>query len=101
MKIPTSVKLCGHDIDVVLLETPEIYGNSQRILGRYDPAVQQIRLYNNPEKPSIAESNFVHELIEAVDVMNDLKLNHTQISTLASSLHQILTTQEFDYAAAA
>lgn len=101
MNIPTSVKLCGHDIDVILLDTPEMYPGVGRILGRYDPAIQQILLYNNPEKPSIAESNFVHEVIEAVDKMNDLKLNHTQISTLASSLHQILTTREYDYAEAA
>lgn len=101
MKIPNRIQLYGQDIDVNLTTTPEIIPGQGRVLGRYDPAMQQITLFHNEEKPCIAEANYIHEVIEAIDTLGDLKLNHTQISALASSLHQVLKTQEFDYAEAA
>lgn len=101
MKIPNRIKLYGQDIDINLTTTPEVIPGKGRILGRYDPAVQEITLYNNTEKPCVAEANYIHEVIEAIDVLGDLQLNHTQISALASSLHQVFTTQEFEYEEAA
>lgn len=101
MKIPNRIQLYGQEIDINLTSTPEVIPGVGRVLGRYDPAVQQITLFNNEEKPCVAEANYIHEVIEAIDTLGDLKLNHTQISALASSLHQVLKTQEYEYAGAA
>lgn len=89
MKIPTNITVFGQNIDVTLVDTPEVLPNIGQILGRYTPSKQEITLYNNKDKPSIAQSNFIHETIEAIDLLGDLKLNHTQISTLSSALHQV------------
>lgn len=91
MKIPKVIKLYGQEIDINLTSTPEVIPNVGRVLGRYDPAQQKITLYHNEDKPTVAESNFIHEVIEVADTLGDLQLNHTQISALASSIHQVLT----------
>lgn len=96
MKIPNRIQLYGQDINVNLTTTPEIIPGKGRVLGRYDPAVQEITLFYNERKPCVTEANYIHEVIEAIDTLGDLQLNHTQISALASSLHQVLMTQEFD-----
>jgi len=36
------------------------------------------------------EETLIHEIIEIIANMNDLGLNHTQISTLSNSLYQVL-----------
>lgn len=90
MKIPSNINVFGQNIDVTLVDTPEVLPNVGQILGRYTPAKQEITLYHNKDKPGIAQSNFIHETIEAIDLLGDLKLNHTQISTLSSALHQVL-----------
>lgn len=91
MKIPSSINVFGQQIDISLVNVPETVPNVGQILGRYTPSKQEIILYHNEAKPSIAQSNFIHETIEAIDLLGDLKLNHTQISTLSSALHQVLT----------
>lgn len=102
MKIPSTIFVFGHAIDVRKVSVPEEIPGIGTILGRYVPSKQEITLFDNPDKPSVAESNFIHEAIEAIDVLGDLKLNHTQISTLSSALHQVFTdVLAEDYAEAA
>lgn len=97
IKIPNRIRVFGQDIDVQLTTTPEVIPNKGIVLGRYTPSAQTIVLYNNLDKPSIAVSNFIHETIEAIDCLGDLQLNHTQISTLSSALHQVVDTLCSDY----
>lgn len=89
LRIPNKIHVFGQKIDVSLTSTPEEIPGKGVILGRYTPKDQTIVLYNNPSKPEVAASNFIHETIEAIDCLGDLQMNHTQISTLSSALHQV------------
>ncbi len=99
MFYPKQVHVCGHNIDVAIQNTPIASGEmiqnqdgtfqQAMYLGRYDPSNLEIRIYHNSDKPSVGECNFMHEVIEAIDCHADLKLDHTQISTLSSMLYQV------------
>lgn len=89
IRIPNKIRVFGQSIDVSLTRTPEEIPGKGVVLGRYTPKDQKIVLYDNPTKPDIAVSNFIHETIEAIDCLGDLQMNHTQISTLSSALHQV------------
>lgn len=89
IRIPNKIRVFGQSIDVSLTRTPEEIPGKGVVLGRYTPKDQKIVLYDNPTKPDIAASNFIHETIEAIDCLGDLQMNHTQISTLSSALHQV------------
>ena len=90
MDYPSSLSVFGHDVSVKVFSDPiEVVEDGQKtdvVLAQYDP-----------QKPAIFGSNMIHELIEFADVHSDLKLNHTQISTLASVLYQALVNGEFDF----
>lgn len=47
---------------------------------------------DNPNLKQVCETSFVHETIEAIDSICDLKLRHTQITTLAAALYQAFST---------
>lgn len=101
MLYPSSLNVFGHDVSVKVFSDPiEVVEDGQKtdvVLAQYDPQTTTISAYHNPEKPAIFGSNMIHELIEFADVHSDLKLNHTQISTLASVLYQALVNGEFDF----
>ena len=101
LRIPSNIHVFGQKIDVSLTDTPEEIPGKGVILGRYTPKDQTIVLYNNPSKPEVAASNFIHETIEAIDCLGDLQMNHTQISTLSSALHQVFGDLLPSYAEAA
>lgn len=89
LRIPNKIQVFGQSIDIALTRTPEEIPGKGVVLGRYTPKDQKIVLYDNPTKPDVAASNFIHETIEAIDCLGDLQMNHTQISTLSSALHQV------------
>ena len=47
---------------------------------------------DEPHLVGTLETNFIHEVIEAVNSLGDLKLNHTQITSLAGDLYQAFTS---------
>ena len=73
-------------------------------IGEYRTNESKIRHYVNDstEKTrTLCASNFVHETLEAIDAICDLKLNHTQISTLAASLYSAFSSGDVDFGMAA
>lgn len=101
MLYPSSLNVFGHDVSVKVFSDPiEVVEDGQKtdvVLAQYDPQTTTISLMHVPDKPGIGGSNFVHEVIEAIDVHGDLKLNHTQISTLASGLYQAFVSGEVNF----
>lgn len=101
MIYPNSLNVFGHDVSVKVFSDPiEVVEDGQKtdvVLAQYDPQTTTISLMHVPDKPGIGGSNFVHEVIEAIDVHGDLKLNHTQISTLASGLYQAFVSGEVNF----
>jgi hypothetical protein len=101
MNYPSSLNVFGHHVDVKIFSDPievvEAGGNTDVVLAQYDPQTTTISLMHVPDKPAIGMSNCLHEIIECIDVHADLKLNHTQISTLASGLYQALASGGFNF----
>ena len=91
MVYPQSISLFGHNISVEVFNSPIPYsvgGEEMFIMGEYEPRTTTLKVVDVPEKPSIGQCNFIHEVIEGINYHADLKINHTQITTLASSLYQ-------------
>lgn len=101
MLYPSSLNVFGHDVSVKVFSDPiEVVEDGQKtdvVLAQYDPQTTTISLMHVPDKPGIGGSNFIHEVIEAIDVHGDLQLNHTQISTLASGLYQAFVSGEVNF----
>ena len=101
MNYPSSLNVFGHHVDVKIFSDPievvEAGGNTDVVLAQYDPQTTTISLMHVPDKPGIGGSNFIQEVIEAIDVHGDLQLNHTQISTLASGLYQAFVSGEVNF----
>ena len=62
------------------------------LLGLYkgNRANPLIQLWNKLTGKRYVETS-IHEIIEAINALNDLEMNHTQISTLSNCLTQVLT----------
>lgn len=63
-----------------------------RTVGYFHPNSNEIGVFYDKDRPDNFGATLIHEYIEAVDSYCDLKLNHTQISTLASGLHQAMSS---------
>ena len=92
-QIPTSVQIFGHQVQIV--ERPELVSSDgYNLLGQYTHSKGIIE-YNAAMLDSLKPTTVLHEIIEAIDRHADLKMNHTQITTLASSLAQAFATSVY------
>jgi hypothetical protein len=96
MKIPSSFKLAGQTISVVL--DSELHTNC-KILGQAVYAKQQILLDSGKCSQEQMEQNFIHELLHWVFfIMNEdeLRNNEKIIDLTAHMLHQAVKTLTYD-----
>lgn len=92
-QIPQSVQIFGHSVQVI--EQPELKApDGGDLLGRYTHSKGLIE-FNSGMIDSLKPTTVLHEIIEAIDRHADLKMNHTQITTLASSLAQAFATSVY------
>lgn len=87
----------GHPIKVLVSTQP--FGEESvddthidRTIGYFHPPTNEIGVFYDRAHPDNFGATLLHEYIEAVDNYCDLRLNHTQISTLASGIHQALSS---------
>jgi len=90
MKIPDSIKLGGHTIKIEKVMTKDIDNG-----GEFRDYFNLIKLRNNFDSPesSIAEC-FLHEIIQAIRVKNNLEIDHTHLTVLSEVLFQVLRDNE-------
>ncbi len=67
------------------------------IYGEFKPTDNSIHVMHLDEYEDMFGVNFVHEVIEAADCINDLNLNHTQITALGSALYQAFSTGRVNF----
>lgn len=89
-------QIFGHPIRVFVSARPfeEVQVDDthvDRTVGYFHPNTNEIGVFYNKDLPDNFGATLIHEYIEAVDNYCDLKLNHTQISTLASGIHQAMS----------
>ena len=86
MKIPQTLKIGGINYQVIV-ENPRMHGCNG--VGTNNDGVAIITISNTANR-QVQESTLFHEMIEAINGTNDLQLSHQTISTLETSLYQIL-----------
>ena len=92
MKIPEFIKIGGHTITVRLVFPSDITNS-----GSYSSYYNLIRLesdYDTPED-SLAET-FLHEIIEGIKNLNNLKVEHTELSVISESLFAVIRNNNLD-----
>ena len=62
------------------------------VFGQFLVKDNTLKTWHNDDISDVCGTCFVHETIEAIDSIGDLKLNHTQITTLASLLYQAFSS---------
>jgi hypothetical protein len=91
LNIPSKVKIGGKIYEVSFTNltsgSNKIYGGQSAIFRHW------IKIQCDMPQAQ-KEETFLHEMIELIGEMNDLQLNHTQVSTLSNSLYQVIVDNE-------
>jgi len=86
MNVPSSVKVGAFIIavnrDPFLMASREAYGE-------YHPSKLEIVLDTNLNKQKEGET-LLHEMLEAIDAIYDIELDHHKLSLMATALHQVV-----------
>ena len=90
VNIPLSFKLMGHTIHVSW-EHKLFDDNGHRLYGSFDMDNLEITL-DDAMPESLAEETFLHEVIEAVNVLSEIKLPHNYIQIMSGLIYQALTS---------
>lgn len=93
MLIPDKVDILGVVYDVILKKEKDDSGPAT---GTCSPFYQRIWL--SEDRPETGRAvDFLHEIIEAINDANDLKLEHQTLSTLATSLYQVMVANRLTF----
>lgn len=60
--------------------------------GLYDPCSRSIHI-GSDQQPHLQPEIFIHEIIEGINDMADLRLKHHQICTIALGVHDVFRNQ--------
>jgi len=86
MKIPKTIKIGGHNFEVIIDNRNR--GGSNDI-GSCCHTEGKIYLEENVNQ-STKESTLFHEIIEAINYIYELDLDHNKITVLEATLYQVL-----------
>jgi hypothetical protein len=92
MKIPKKLKIGGHEIEVRRATTSR--------LAAFDLGIHEISISADGSFPESKLSEaFLHEIIEGIMVLNDLKCkdDHTEITTLSEALFAVIRNNDLDF----
>lgn len=94
MKIPKKVLIGGHDYSVNVIQGDIRFLNS----GDLNTWTQEIRVNTADNHPESAQAEtFLHEIIEAINHDNELKLEHQNISILSTQLFAVIRNSNLDF----
>lgn len=107
MFYPNQLQIFGQKVAVEVShvpfeeKSPEGRDLGKDVLGYFDPMHNIIRVFHTERCPELGGNTLIHEIIEATNQFGDLKLNHTQISTLSNALFQAFHQGNLSYVVAA
>ena len=93
MKIPGNLKIGGFQWNVKEVEN---LMNDRELLGEMAPREQEIIIEKGSSEQQ-KEETLLHEIIEVLNWMYNIKLEHYQIELLGVSLHQVLKDNEINF----
>lgn len=86
MKIPASIKIGGHDIKITRCKPNEISSH-----GEYYGRGLEIRLDDDYDLPESRQAEcFLHETIEAIRHLYNLKFDHAELVIISEQLFAII-----------
>lgn len=96
MKIPRILKIGGKKIKVRIQKSD--YSIEGENIGEWDGNRQTIMLDNLVDAPiERMEECFLHEIIEGINGMYELKLSHWKITVMSEVLFQIIKDNKLDF----
>ena len=93
MRIPDTIKIGGFTVSVE--ESRNLIADRNE-LGNYTPRTQTIVLDADCTDQQ-KEETLLHEILEAITAIYDIKLDHHILSLLATILHQVLKDNELGF----
>jgi len=93
MKIPGKIKLGGHEINIEKVNTKDIDSGGE-FNGYYN--VIRLRVDHDSTESCVAEC-FLHEIIEAIKMKNQLNIDHTHLTVLSENLFQVMRDNELNF----
>lgn len=95
MDIPSQLKIIGKVYDVKMNPTC-VMDDGTASLGFHRGALNLIEI--NPSYPQqTQESTLLHEILEAINHLLSLELEHRQINVLEETLYQVLRDNELNF----
>jgi len=86
--IPRKVKIGPHIVRVQLVDPKVLDPESENIFGDWNYTKLRIRI-DKTACPAMQYSSFVHELVEALNSLYELRLSHNRRTTLETALQDI------------
>ena len=90
MRIPQQTQMAGLEIQII---RGEALVSVAECCGQWRGGEQRILIDSSLPRES-QENTYIHELIEAANMLGEIGLKHRKIEALAGLLHQALTTHE-------
>lgn len=87
MKIPKQIKIGGSIYRIIL---KDILRHEYRSMAGYENSDDCEITINIKSDIQTQETTLIHEILEAINYKNELKLNHHQIMSLEHNLYQVL-----------
>jgi len=94
MKIPNKLDVLSHEIKIDFVTSVQ-----HEDAGSYCNYYDTINIHGLKEGISEASQaeTFMHELIECINERLDLKMNHTQITSVSANLFHIIRNNNLDF----
>lgn len=94
MKIPDKILIGGHQYPVEVTQGDSRFFHA----GDLNTWTQEIRINTSDNHPESAQAEaFLHEIIEAINHDNELKLEHRNIAVLGTQLFAVIRNNNLDF----
>ncbi len=93
MKIPKKIIVAGQEVTVTLVRG----GNRFLNAGDFCCMDNSIRINIDGTVEAVRAESFLHEIVEALNINNELKLEHHVICTLSSQIFAIIRNNKLDF----
>ncbi len=93
MKIPKKIIIAGHEINVILEKSEGRFASA----GDYCAWNNTMHINMEGTSESVRAESLLHEIIEAINLDNELNLEHPKITTLASQLFAVLRNNKLRF----
>ncbi len=94
---PKTFNMGAHTIKVKVLPEPLREDKGLITIGAYYSRAKEIACTHDNTSPSTYGENFVHEVMEAANDINDLQLSHQTITTMAAALFQAFSSGKVNF----